>query len=211
MSAGIASDSHLVEPLEHEDGAARELLAAALALPYRQRVVIVARCWGGWSESEIADALGCRPGTGEIARGARAGAPQEGVLRMSQQPKLEEQLRTVFARVARRMDTTPPPWAVVREAQPEPSRKRRRLAWVWRARVSSVTAIVTALVSIAIGAGALALLHGHSRDSARSVANPTAATARAEPLLHTLGVLRRATAGVRSRSDARDASSADQI
>ena len=54
---------HLVEPLEHEDGAARELLAAALALPYRQRVVIVARCWGGWSESEIADALGCRPGT----------------------------------------------------------------------------------------------------------------------------------------------------
>ena len=87
---------------------------------------------------------------------------------MSQQPKLEEQLRTVFARVARRMDTTPPPWAVVREAQPEPSRKRRRLAWVWRARVSSVTAIVTALVSIAIGAGALALLHGHSRDSARS-------------------------------------------
>jgi RNA polymerase sigma-70 factor (sigma-E family) len=32
-------------------------------LPYRQRAVIVARYWGGWSEREIAAALGCRPGT----------------------------------------------------------------------------------------------------------------------------------------------------
>jgi RNA polymerase sigma factor (sigma-70 family) len=32
-------------------------------LPYRQRVVIVARYWGGWSEAEIAHVLGCRPGT----------------------------------------------------------------------------------------------------------------------------------------------------
>lgn len=32
-------------------------------LPYRQRVVIVARYWGGWSEVEIACALGCRRGT----------------------------------------------------------------------------------------------------------------------------------------------------
>jgi RNA polymerase sigma factor (sigma-70 family) len=32
-------------------------------LPYRQRVVIVARYWGGWSEVEIAHLLGCRPGT----------------------------------------------------------------------------------------------------------------------------------------------------
>lgn len=32
-------------------------------LPYRQRVVIVARYWGGWSEAEIARALGCRRGT----------------------------------------------------------------------------------------------------------------------------------------------------
>ena len=32
-------------------------------LPYRQRVVIVARYWGGWSEAEIAQILGCRPGT----------------------------------------------------------------------------------------------------------------------------------------------------
>jgi RNA polymerase sigma factor (sigma-70 family) len=32
-------------------------------LPYRQRVVIVARYWCGWSEAEIARALGCRRGT----------------------------------------------------------------------------------------------------------------------------------------------------
>jgi RNA polymerase sigma factor (sigma-70 family) len=40
-----------------------ELVAAIGGLPYRQRVVIVARYWGGWSESEIAELLGCRQGT----------------------------------------------------------------------------------------------------------------------------------------------------
>ena len=33
------------------------------ALPFRQRVVIVGRYWAGWSEAELAEALGCRPGT----------------------------------------------------------------------------------------------------------------------------------------------------
>lgn len=33
------------------------------ALPYRQRAVLVLRYWQGWSEREIADVLGCRPGT----------------------------------------------------------------------------------------------------------------------------------------------------
>lgn len=44
-------------------GADSGLLEAVGGLPYRQRVVIVARYWGGWSESDIANALGCRPGT----------------------------------------------------------------------------------------------------------------------------------------------------
>ena len=39
------------------------LLDSIAKLPYRQRVVIVARYWGGWSEAEIAHALSCRPGT----------------------------------------------------------------------------------------------------------------------------------------------------
>jgi RNA polymerase sigma factor (sigma-70 family) len=39
------------------------LLDAVAKLPYRQRVVIVARYWGDWTEAEIAHALGCRPGT----------------------------------------------------------------------------------------------------------------------------------------------------
>ncbi|MDQ6607568.1 MAG: sigma-70 family RNA polymerase sigma factor [Actinomycetota bacterium] len=41
----------------------RGLLDAVGRLPYRQRVVIVTRYWGGWSENDIARALGCRPGT----------------------------------------------------------------------------------------------------------------------------------------------------
>lgn len=40
-----------------------DLLRAVASLPYRQRAVIVARYWGGWSEAEIAEMLGCRPGT----------------------------------------------------------------------------------------------------------------------------------------------------
>ena len=32
-------------------------------LPYRQRVVLVARYWAAWSEAEIAEALKCQPGT----------------------------------------------------------------------------------------------------------------------------------------------------
>jgi RNA polymerase sigma factor (sigma-70 family) len=45
------------------DAADRELFDLIRGLPYRQRVVIVARYWGGWSEADIAQALGCRPGT----------------------------------------------------------------------------------------------------------------------------------------------------
>jgi len=45
------------------DAGDAELLEAIARLPYRQRVVIVARYWGGWSEAEIANSLGCRPGT----------------------------------------------------------------------------------------------------------------------------------------------------
>jgi RNA polymerase sigma factor (sigma-70 family) len=51
----------------HERGALSasdaELFHLVGTLPYRQRVVVVARYWLGWSEADIAGALGCRPGT----------------------------------------------------------------------------------------------------------------------------------------------------
>jgi RNA polymerase sigma factor (sigma-70 family) len=40
-----------------------DLADAVAALPFRQRAVIVLRYHAGLSEAEIADALGCRPGT----------------------------------------------------------------------------------------------------------------------------------------------------
>jgi RNA polymerase sigma factor (sigma-70 family) len=46
--------------LEPADAQLFELVAN---LPYRERVVIVGRYWGGWSEADIAAALQCRPGT----------------------------------------------------------------------------------------------------------------------------------------------------
>lgn len=43
--------------------AASELADAIAHLPFRQRAVIVLRYYADLSEAEIADALGCRPGT----------------------------------------------------------------------------------------------------------------------------------------------------
>jgi RNA polymerase sigma factor (sigma-70 family) len=40
-----------------------EMADAVADLPFRQRVVVVGRYWAGWSEAELADLLGCRPGT----------------------------------------------------------------------------------------------------------------------------------------------------
>jgi RNA polymerase sigma factor (sigma-70 family) len=56
----VARLSREYRPLAPPDG---ELFDLVGTLPYRQRVVVVARYWGGWSEVEIAQALGCRPGT----------------------------------------------------------------------------------------------------------------------------------------------------
>jgi RNA polymerase sigma factor (sigma-70 family) len=42
---------------------ANELADVVEELPFRQRVVIVGRYWGDWTETEIAAVLGCRPGT----------------------------------------------------------------------------------------------------------------------------------------------------
>jgi RNA polymerase sigma factor (sigma-70 family) len=39
------------------------LMRAVKKLPYRQQVVLFARYWADWPEAEIADVLGCRPGT----------------------------------------------------------------------------------------------------------------------------------------------------
>jgi RNA polymerase sigma factor (sigma-70 family) len=52
----------------HRFGAAASLRASEMGdvlfgLPYRQRAVLVLRYWGDWTEVEIADALGCQPGT----------------------------------------------------------------------------------------------------------------------------------------------------
>jgi RNA polymerase sigma factor (sigma-70 family) len=40
-----------------------ELVDVLLQLPYRQRATLVLRYWAGFTEAEIAEALGCRPGT----------------------------------------------------------------------------------------------------------------------------------------------------
>jgi RNA polymerase sigma factor (sigma-70 family) len=47
----------------HLTSEANEMIDVLLRLPYRQRAVLVMRYWADWSESEIAEALDCRPGT----------------------------------------------------------------------------------------------------------------------------------------------------
>ncbi len=56
---------------------ARVVLAALRALPPKQRVVLVLRYWGGLSEREIADQLGCSTGTVK-SRASRALAALRG-------------------------------------------------------------------------------------------------------------------------------------
>ena len=48
-----------------------ELLRAVQRLPHRQRLVVIMRYWLDWSERDIAEAIGCRPGTVK-SLGARA-------------------------------------------------------------------------------------------------------------------------------------------
>lgn len=44
-------------------GSTEEMIELIGALPYRQRAVLVMRYWQDLTEADIADALGCRPGT----------------------------------------------------------------------------------------------------------------------------------------------------
>ena len=54
---GIAARSESIEPVH------REMLDVLGRLPYNQRAVLVLRIWAGWSDGEIAVALGCQPPT----------------------------------------------------------------------------------------------------------------------------------------------------
>lgn len=51
------------EAVDPPDPVATDLADALAGLPERQRAVLVLRYWAGLSEAEIADTLGCRPGT----------------------------------------------------------------------------------------------------------------------------------------------------
>jgi RNA polymerase sigma factor (sigma-70 family) len=60
LASSVAPDPH---DGVHVLGLREALQAALAALPPRQRLALVLRYVGGLSEAEIADALGCRPGT----------------------------------------------------------------------------------------------------------------------------------------------------
>ena len=54
---------HVPRPAPHvEPPSSAELFDVLLKLPYRQRAVLVLRYWADWTEIDIAEALGCRPG-----------------------------------------------------------------------------------------------------------------------------------------------------
>ena len=57
----LVSRPEAVDPVDTDRSA--ELADALAGLPERQRAVLVLRYWAGLSEAEIADTLGCRPGT----------------------------------------------------------------------------------------------------------------------------------------------------
>jgi RNA polymerase sigma-70 factor (sigma-E family) len=57
------------------------LADAVAALPYRQRAALVLRYYEGLSEAEIADALGCRPGTVKSLTSRALAALRKGIER----------------------------------------------------------------------------------------------------------------------------------
>jgi RNA polymerase sigma factor (sigma-70 family) len=63
--SNYSAKQHLLHPPAVDcDATGYPLLVDVVAkLPYDQRIVIVCRYWGQWSETEIAEALGCAPGT----------------------------------------------------------------------------------------------------------------------------------------------------
>jgi RNA polymerase sigma factor (sigma-70 family) len=57
---------HLLCPapdVSDRNGSVWELVDIVAKLPYEQRVVIVCRYWGGWTQSEVAEMLDCPQGT----------------------------------------------------------------------------------------------------------------------------------------------------
>jgi RNA polymerase sigma factor (sigma-70 family) len=62
--AFLAERAYLLMPAtSDQDLPGQDLVDVVARLPYRQRVVVVGRYWGGWSESEIAEVLDCPKGT----------------------------------------------------------------------------------------------------------------------------------------------------
>jgi RNA polymerase sigma-70 factor (sigma-E family) len=55
------------------------LADAVAALPYRQRAALVLRYYAGLNEAEIAEALGCRPGTVKSLTSRALGALRKGI------------------------------------------------------------------------------------------------------------------------------------
>jgi RNA polymerase sigma factor (sigma-70 family) len=58
----IATETTFPARQQMEASSSAELFDVLLKLPHRQRAVLVLRYWADWSEAEIAEALGCRPG-----------------------------------------------------------------------------------------------------------------------------------------------------
>lgn len=69
----LCKDQHRRGVLEHREALhpasgslslqATEMIDVLMRLPFKQRAVLVLRYWGDWTEVEIAQAVGCRPGS----------------------------------------------------------------------------------------------------------------------------------------------------
>lgn len=129
------------------------LIDAIGALPYRQRVVVVARYWAGWTETEIADALGCRPGTREVIGVAGARSPAQGGRTMKNSPEtlddFEERIRAALSLDAGRVPLS---------GVAAPARRARRRTWIRRPHVRAGLGIAATATAVVAVLGATSLL-----------------------------------------------------
>ena len=58
-----AREQRTTDPTSAPSELDHEMLGVLAALPYAQRAAVVLRYWADWTDSEIAEALACRPST----------------------------------------------------------------------------------------------------------------------------------------------------
>ena len=127
-----------------------EMLDALAALPYKQRAAVTLRYWADWTDEQIADALGCAPGTRARAAAPRHRRPEEGDRRMTE-PEITDD--DVIARMRSALDEVAADIDHELGAEVAPMPAPRPVAGRWLAVAAAAVLVVGGVAAIAVNRG----------------------------------------------------------